>query len=117
MVVVAVLLQRHIFPWNLVWRLDRCTIHVLHIMQVPIATRSSNDIRNVAVIERTGEALIVMNMAGENGIWRAPAGLNGLIENSSHRRAATVIGIRRVNGMVHRDDQRFILWSAAQFRL
>src|SRR5579875_2637751 len=94
-IVVAVAFQHHIFTWNLVWRLDRRAIDIWHI----------------ASIERASEALIVMYVTGENGIRNAPAGLNGLIENTGHVRAASVIDIHRIDGMVHSNNQGLILWG------
>ena len=97
--------------------LNRCALYLLHGVQIIVSSRSGNDIGDGAAIERAGVALVVMDVTGKDGIRDSPAILYGLIEDILHVGAAAVIGIRRIDGVMHRDDQCCILRRGAQFRL
>jgi len=70
-------------------------------MQVVIAAVASHDERRHARPAVDGETLVVMNMLGDRHLGRATDSGDGLGQDLRHYPAAAVVGVERMDRVVH----------------
>ena len=80
-------------------------------MQVVIAAVASHDERRHARPAVDGETLVVMNMLGDRHLGRATDSGDGLGQDLRHYPAAAVIGVERMDRVVHCHQQRLVCRS------
>src|SRR6266566_609545 len=94
----------------------------LFIVEMEVATSSSDNIRNISLLvscvcELAREALIIMNMPGEHNIRNALSCADRLVEDSAHIDTSTMECIKGINRVVHGNDESLFLISCLQFCL
>ena len=83
-------------------------------MQVVIAAVASHDERRHARPAVDGETLVVMNMLGDRHLGRATDSGDGLGQDLHHYPAAAVVGVERMDRVVHCHQQRLVSLRRSQ---
>jgi hypothetical protein len=74
-------------------------------VQVRLAAGAGDDVRKrLAVLERSGEALIGVDMAGEHQIGKPSGGRERAVEHLAHRDTGAVVAIDRQRRMLRGDE-------------
>ena len=86
-------------------------------MEVVVAAGAGDEVRDLAAVVRPAEALVVVDVRREDEVGHAARGCEGRVEELAHLRAAAVMGVGGVRGMVERDDQEPVLRRGCELGL
>ena len=85
------------------------------MMQMPVASVSDHKKRDRYIAVAPLDPLIVVNVTGQHEIGHSTRRVDGLGELLGHLRAAAVMVVKRVNGMVQRHHQRLVCRRRSHF--
>ena len=82
-----------------------------------VASRSRNDAGNVLPSERSGKTLVVVNVPAQHQVRRALRRDACVVQKIVQMLASRLRTVRRINRVVHRNDQRLAAGRVLKLRL